>query len=172
MADQKPPAGGKPAKKTSSPKIREHALAVLRETRAKIDPALLSAMKEKLSALVPGEQGIAAVPPAEEPRRERDPAEPRAEPKSNDHEHMPLSSRPAQPTRKPVTPLPEKIESSGILAAKAGTAVRAGATDNRKATDTKQDMGPRADGSEPVDRQKVAKIVMEYMRQRQEKSTH
>lgn len=33
--------------------IRERALAVLRDTRAKIDPALLDAMKERLSGTAP-----------------------------------------------------------------------------------------------------------------------
>lgn len=43
--------------------IRERAMAILRETRAKIDPKLLDAMKERIGETMP--QVAAAVPRAE-----------------------------------------------------------------------------------------------------------
>jgi len=38
--------------------IRERAMAILRETRAKIDPALLAAMKEHISAAMPAPETL------------------------------------------------------------------------------------------------------------------
>lgn len=46
--------------------IRERAMAILRETRAKIDPRLLDAMKERIGETMPHMKGETA------PRAERD----------------------------------------------------------------------------------------------------
>lgn len=91
--------------------IRERAMNILRDTRAKIDPALLHVMKEKLS---PAAMGM--VPPA------------------------------AQLVAKP-EPAPTPA----------------------KGADLKTSSAPE---TEPVDRQKIATIVLEYMKNRDDKNKH
>ncbi len=49
--------------------IRDRAMAILRDTRAKIDPSLLAAMKDHLSAVMPG--GAAPAPVNTPPAREK-----------------------------------------------------------------------------------------------------
>ncbi len=97
--------------------LRERAMAQLRETRAKIDPQLLEAMKERFSALLPGGAHKPAAPVID----------PLAAP-------VPRAEKAVYPAKsiEPVLP-PE---------------------------------------SEPVDKQKIAQIVVEYMKRREEKSQH
>lgn len=102
-------------------------MKILRETRAKIDPHLLSAMKERFSSMVPG-----------------------ADP------NMPLSAKPA-PDVKPAAP---KASAKGAAALYAQTAQASVAPPSEPDNKT-----------EPVDRQKVAQIVMEYMKLREESKT-
>lgn len=88
--------------------LRERAMKILRETRAGIDPALLSVMRERLSGMVPP--------------------------------HM----RPA-PEVKPVSkPVFQSFD----------------------------EPAPAESTSEPVDKQKVAQIVLQYMKNREEKQKH
>lgn len=118
--------------------IRDQAMAVLRETRAKIDPKLLSLMKDKLSKVV-----MPPVPP-ETPK------------KSVFSEEKVAELSRASPV------VPPKV------AANRGASVYA-------STEKKAEAAKASDGPEmiPVDRKKVAQIVMEYMKHRQEKgSTH
>jgi len=82
--------------------VLAQAMAILRATRARFDPALLSFMRERLSALVP-ESMMAAAPP---PKNDKDE----------------VSKRPD-------------------------------------------------DSSEKIDRQKISKIVLEYMKLRQDQKT-
>ncbi len=82
--------------------IRERALAILRNTRAQIDPALLSAMKEHLSGVTPS------------------------------------------PKKETVFQREEPKASTPVL----------------------------KDGAEPVDRQKIAQIVLQYMKNREENQKH
>lgn len=113
-----------------SRKIKDQAMKILRETRAKIDPQLLSAMKERFSSFVPG-----------------------ADP------NMPLSSKPVEtpPAAKPAMPKTSPKSAAALYSQMAQVAVPP-----LKAEDNKM---------EPVDRQKVAQIVMEYMKLRQDSKT-
>jgi hypothetical protein len=116
-----------------SRKIKDQAMKILRETRAKIDPHLLSAMKEKFSAMAPG--------------------------------MVEAAKAPAQPATKPTAqpPLP-KNSARGAAAMYSQTA--------QTTTETAKPAKPTAaDTAEPVDRQKVAQIVMEYMKLREESKT-
>ncbi len=90
--------------------IRERAMNILRDTRAKIDPALLLVMKEKLSPAAMG-----------------------------------MVPDPAAPKTAPVT-------------ATAPAAV--------------QEPTYTSPATEPVDKQKIATIVLEYMKNRDDKSKH
>ena len=99
-------------------------MKILRETRAKIDPNLLSAMKEKLSAMAPGML------------------------------ETPSTTKPADQ----VSIVP-KNSARGAAALYSQTA--------QKTTAAK----PAGEDAEPVDRQKVAQIVMEYMKLREESKT-
>lgn len=47
--------------------IRERALAILRDTRAKIDPALLAAMKERIAEIMPEAKDVPPAPPKKQP---------------------------------------------------------------------------------------------------------
>lgn len=111
MADKSEPA------KAASRIIRDRAMAILRDTRARIDPALLAVMKETLSRAMPNpppadEAQVAAAPPLKEGLFKR-------EYKSDT----------------PTVPEPDS-------------------------------------GLEPVDKQKIAQIVLEYMKNREDKQKH
>lgn len=101
MADDRNPA---------SKLLRDRAMAILRNTRAKIDPKLLSAMKDQLSP--------AAAPKKDTVFKREEPA----------------------PAPRP-DPVPPKTESSSPEMI-------------------------------PVDRQKVAQIVLQYMKNREDKQKH
>lgn len=103
--------------------IRERAMAVLRDTRAKIDPRLLAAMKERLSSMMPPQQG--AEPVKNDVFGELKNATPKAE-------AAPISEKIVYPSKR----LPEEST------------------------------------SEPVDRQKISQIVLQYMKNREEKQKH
>ncbi len=90
--------------------IRDRAMAVLRETRAKIDPRLLNAMKDHLTAIMPQH----AAKSADKDIKEQSPVYP-----SQIFEDDPVPSQ-----------------------------------------------------TEPVDRQKIAQIVMQYMKNREDGSKH
>ncbi len=115
--------------------LRERAMNILRETRAKIDPQLLAHMKERLSKAMPP-NGMA--PPPQSP-----PATGAAEvpPPRKETVFKP------EPPRGTVPPVPEPEKKPPASSAS----------------------GPEM---EPVDRQKIAQIVLEYMKQRQETQKH
>lgn len=145
-------------------RITAHALQVLRETRAKIDPALLDHMKERLSAvagLTPGAMAdaqIAAPPP---PR-----------PQAAPHAPAPVSG--VQPADRAETPAAAPVEKE--MAAPQGLTRKGGLFENaRKDTpkaapvrQAKPAPEERDDGMEPVDRQKISRIVMKYMQLRED----
>jgi hypothetical protein len=97
--------------------IRERAMNVLRETRAKIDPRLLAAMKETLTSIMPNAGGIASESP------------------------------------KPVPSVPT-AEAKAVYPAK------------------KFEEAPEIALTEPVDKQKIAQIVLQYMKNREDKQKH
>ena len=90
--------------------IRERAMNILRDTRAKIDPALLHVMKEKLSPAAMG-----------------------------------MVPDPAAPKPAPVAAASPVANSAPVNASPA---------------------------TEPVDKQKIAAIVLEYMKNRDDKNKH
>lgn len=92
--------------------LRERAMKILRETRAGIDPALLAAMKERFSGMVPPDMR-----PAPEPA--------------------------APPPPKPVF---QSFDEPSLA--------------------------PPESTSEPVDKQKVAQIILQYMKNREERQKH
>ena len=122
--DNQPPARSKAA---------EQALQVLRDTRAKMDPDLLSRMKALLSPLAK------MMPPAPQPQGKG------LEKKDG------LFAAPEKPSVRSSTP----SQAASLY----------GSVQNQTATSAK------ADGPEmiPVDRQKIAKIVLKYMELREEK---
>ncbi len=93
--------------------IRERALAILRETRAKIDPALLSAMKDRISEI------------------------------------MPQAANPDMPLSKKATPVASE----------------------EKFVPPLMDV-PVPNETEPVDKQKIAQIVLQYMKYKENGSKH
>ncbi len=106
--------------------LRERAMNILRETRAKIDPLLLSAMKDRLSSTLPPEM-----------RPKEDVSKPAEKP-------VPRSQRETvfKPEIFPEQPAPETAA------------------------------GSLPDGMEPVDRQKIAQIVLQYMKNREDLKKH
>ena len=104
--------------------LRERAMNILRETRAKIDPALLSAMKERLSSLVPPEM----LPPESHAKAATPPIKPRAQ---------------RDTVFKPEI-FPDEPALSPELSA----------------------------NMEPVDKQKIAQIVLQYMKNREDLKKH
>lgn len=124
-------------------KIMEHAMQVLRETRAKIDPELLSLMKKRIS-----DAGLA------EP-----PAPPKKKPQNPDETKSVFAEKNVEAlTVKKPAPKASAVQGASAYA---GAATVKTDTPKKEATS-----GPEM---VPVDRQKVAAIVMEYMRLREEK---
>lgn len=99
--------------------IRERAMAILRETRAKIDPRLLDALKDRIGESMP-EMGKAAGA-AHTPRAERDTV--------------------FKPEEKFVPPVMEEVTVP-------------------------------SSNTEPVDKQKIAQIVLQYMKHRENMQKH
>ena len=97
--------------------IRERAMAILRETRAKIDPRLLAALKDRIGESMPHMTASGL----HTPRAERDTV--------------------FKPEEKFVPPMMEEIL-------------------------------PASSNSEPVDKQKIASIVLQYMKYREDKQKH
>lgn len=110
--------------KAASRILRERAMAILRDTRAKIDPALLSAMKERLSPMAAG-----MAPPKEETK-----AAPPLKQGVFKRDYKPV---PAQAPEAP--PAGDVVDENGMV---------------------------------PVDRQKIAQIVLQYMKNREDKQKH
>ena len=107
------------AAKAASRILRERAMAILRDTRSRIDPALLAVMKEKLSP-------AAAKPSVAEPELKqglfkRDYKQP-------------------EPQVQKTAPPPEDV--------------------------------PDENGMVPVDKQKIAQIVLQYMKNREDQQKH
>jgi hypothetical protein len=96
--------------------IRERAMAILRETRAKIDPRLLDAMRERIGEAMPQMAGTTHIP-----RAERDTV--------------------FKPEEKFVPPMMKETL-------------------------------PASSNTEPVDKQKIAQIVLQYMKYRQDSQKH
>ncbi len=102
-------------------------MAILRDTRARIDPGLLAAMKDHLSAIMPQQAML-----------KPDPAAP----------VVPPAPKAAQPLKE------------GVF--------------KREYAEAPQPV-PVADdrsGTEPVDKQKIAQIVLQYMKNREDKIKH
>lgn len=100
--------------------IRERAMAILRETRAKIDPRLLQALKERIGETMP-EMAKPAAPVTQVPGAEREPL--------------------FKPEEKFVPPLMEEVTVP-------------------------------SSNTEPVDKQKIARIVLQYMKHRENMQKH
>jgi hypothetical protein len=124
-------------------KILDHAMQVLRETRAKIDPDLLALMKQRISAA-----GLAE-PPA--------PPKVKAGLQEKDKSVFAEKNVEAMTIKKAVP------KASALKGASAYAEV---ATTKDNISRTSASSGPEM---VPVDRQKVATIVLEYMRLREEK---
>ena len=111
--------------KAASRILRERAMAILRDTRAKIDPALLSAMKERLAPMA---GGMAAV---------TDDAKPATTLKQGlfkrDYKPVP------QPEPEPAAVAEDVADENGMV---------------------------------PVDREKIAQIVLQYMKNREDSQKH
>lgn len=101
--------------------IRERAMAILRETRAKIDPRLLDALKERIGETMPD----MAKAPAES------------------SVHVPRAERKTvfKPEEKFVPPMMEEVAAP-------------------------------SSNTEPVDKQKIAQIVLQYMKHRENMQKH
>ena len=111
------------AAKAASRILRERAMAILRDTRARIDPALLAAMKERLSPAA------------------------------------------AQPAKESETPIPALKQ--GLFKREYGLAPTADALLSAPVEDIVDE-----NGMVPVDRQKVAQIVLQYMKNREDRQKH
>jgi hypothetical protein len=96
--------------------IRERAMAILRDTRAKIDPRLLDALKDRIGESMPDMAKAAAVPRAER-------------------------NTVFKSEEKFIPPVLEDIVSA-------------------------------SSNTEPVDKQKIAQIVLQYMKHRQDIQKH
>jgi hypothetical protein len=121
-----------------SRKIKAQAMKILRETRAKIDPQFLSAMKERFSAMVPGFDA-----------------------------DMPLSTGTASDKAQATSDLPKGPKTS----AKAGAAIYSQSSKVSEMAQEAREPEYQDGDMVPVDRQKVAKIVMEYMKLREGSKT-
>jgi hypothetical protein len=111
---------GDPAK-AASRIIRERAMAILRDTRSRIDPALLAAVKERLSPKA-----------AVEPQAAKD--EPALKQGLFKRDYKPV------PPEAPVAPpMVDEADENGMV---------------------------------PVDKEKIAKIVLQYMKNREDQQKH
>ena len=110
--------------KAASRIIRERAMAILRDTRSRIDPALLAAMKERLAPQMPPEQQ----PPKSEPALKQGLFK---------RDYKPVPAPSAAPVAE--TPAMDVADENGMV---------------------------------PVDRQKIAQIVLQYMKNRQDGQKH
>lgn len=117
---------GDPAK-AASRIIRERAMAILRDTRSRIDPALLAAMKERLSPMSALSSKAAAEPQAAK-------------------EESALKQGLFKRDYKPVQP-------------------------DAPAAETVSDEADE-NGMVPVDKEKIAKIVLQYMKNREDQQKH
>ena len=113
------------AAKAASRILRERAMAILRDTRSRIDPALLAAMKERLSPAAgvnpPPEQGRGGEPQLKQGLFKRD--------------YKPPSGQVSQPE----VFAEDQVDENGMV---------------------------------PVDRQKIAQIVLQYMKNREDQQKH
>lgn len=112
--------------KAASRILRERAMAILRDTRAKIDPALLLAMKERLAPMAGGMAG---------PMEEKDKSAPTLKQGLFKRDYKPVE--PEEP-KAPVTSL-DIADENGMV---------------------------------PVDREKIAQIVLQYMKNREDRQKH
>ena len=132
----------KDEKTAKSLKIREQAMQVLRETRAKIDPVLLKLMKDKIAA-----SGMVGKPTA-------------GSPETSEKKGL-FSAELVEAMSKKVPPVAPLKTSAANAAATYASAAKPAPVE-AKADPSKPEMVP-------VDRQKITAIVMEYMRLREEK---
>lgn len=154
--------------------IRERAMTILRETRAKIDPQLLNAMKEHLTAAMPQVAGDAA--------SRSDPDMPLSSGGGGKPANMadaappiPKASAPAAAAAYRATPskpasFSQELSSAMKTAPEKRTAEQAGAKPAYPSK-TIEEISPEK-VTEPVDKQKIAQIVLQYMKNREEKSRH
>jgi hypothetical protein len=123
-------------------KAVEQAMAVLRETRAKFDPAVLEVVRQKLSALVPASLLSTSQPSVPAPLVHKQPEK---------EELHPSKAPSPEPERRIETPVSKEVIKPQKIAA-----------------ETPKPSDPNA---EKVDRQKISRIVMEYMKLKQDKKT-
>jgi hypothetical protein len=121
--------------------LRDRAMAVLRETRAKIDPHILIVLKERISGLMPSVAG-----------------------KAKATEQMEQQAAPIAPKKD--SAFQAELKAQEKKAAKVGT-------DKKFIPSQKFEDVPAPDnGMEPVDRQKIAQIVLNYMKNREDGVKH
>lgn len=130
-----------PKRGAGSKILRDRAMAVLRDTRAKMDPQFLTAMKNHFSDIM--SSGFATAPPEKGQKQETSNAQ-----KPSFSEVMRAQAK--EETVMEKQPVPSYPTQS---------------FDNLP--DVKND-----GGTEPVDQQKIAKIVLEYMKNRQDGQRH
>lgn len=156
--------------KAASRILRERALAILRETRSKIDPALLSAMKERLSpmaaAMKPPSPQAQPIPGAQAQPQSQFQPQAQSLAQAGPHVRSPSAAPEEKPApalkqglfKRDYKPVPE--ESATNERAKAGHASVA-----------PEDIADE-NGMVPVDRQKIAQIVLQYMKNREDGQKH
>ena len=129
-----------PKRGVGSKILRDRAMAVLRDTRAKLDPQFLSAMRDHLSMLMSSGMGKPSLGKDEDVKNSKPPSFADEMKAQNKTETASLKS--SAPSSYPVQSFDDLPE-------------------------IKND-----DKSEPVDQQKIAKIVLEYMKNRQDGQRH
>lgn len=132
-------------------KIAEQALQVLRETRAKMDPELLSRMKTLLSPLAKMPPSPQSAAPAPTPSTLKPHTS--SQPKGLERENGLFAA----------DKKPQKTSSPGAAASLYGN------TQSQADKNIVKKASPLGPEMEPVDRQKIAKIVLKYMELREEK---
>lgn len=151
--------------------IRERAMAILRDTRSKIDPKLLDAMKDHLTAVMPA-GSIPGTPDADMPLSGRTTAEPGKAPKAA----APAAAAAYRQTSaavKPPTQTAEKKDSfSAVMKMQETPAAKAPPVSQPSYPAKMLDAPSGPSETEPVDRQKIAQIVLEYMKNREEGHKH
>lgn len=154
--------------------IRERAMTILRETRAKIDPQLLNAMKEHLTAAMPQVAGVGA-PKADPdmPLSSGGGAKPANA--ADATLSIPKASAPAAAAAYRATPSkPASFSqelSSVIKTTPEKKTIEQAETKVAYPSKTIEEISSEK-VTEPVDKQKIAQIVLQYMKNREEKSKH
>lgn len=148
--------------------IRERAMKILRETRAKIDPQLLNAMKEHLTAAMPYVAG-AAKADADMPLSSKKTVTKTADMASLPKVAAPAAAAAYRQGQGVVPPKPASF-SQELSSVMKKTPVHVDAKPSYPSKKI-EELSPEK-ATEPVDKQKIAQIVLQYMKNREEKSRH